>query len=311
MNDQPSLSKGSTDEPLVSVVIASVNGLPWIVECLDALVNQEGDISYEVLVVDCCDEKTRDEVRRRFPQHQVKLIEVEGRPSIPKLRAIGMARARGRMIAILEDHCNVAPNWMRVIARAHEARHQAIGGAVENGSVDRIVDWAVFFCEYARFMPPVQHGVVSEIAGNSAVYDRRILERLGPELQEELWESFLHQRMKELGVSFYCDPDLTVLHKKEFGFWYFMSQRYHYSRSFAAMRVSAAPWWKRLAYACATPLLPGLLLGRIGKTVWKKGRHWKTFLLAAPIIGTFLTSWAWGEAVGALLGPGVSLARVE
>ena len=93
--------------PAISVVIASVNGLPSIAECLDCLVQQEGNIGYEVLVMDRCDEKTRQEIRRRFLQPEIELVEVPGRPSIPKLRAMGIARARGQLIAILEDHCNV------------------------------------------------------------------------------------------------------------------------------------------------------------------------------------------------------------
>ena len=45
--------------------------------------------------------------------------------------------------------------------------------------------------------------------------------------------------------------------------------------------------------------------------VARKRRHGARFLQAAPALATFLLSWAWGEAVGALLGPGRSLERVE
>lgn len=297
--------------PAISVVIASVNGLPSIAECLDCIARQEGNIGYEVLVMDRCDAKTRQEIRRLFPQPEIQLIEVPEHPSIPKLRAMGMARARGQLIAILEDHCNVPPGWFRAIIRAREAGHKVMSGPVENAAVDRIVDWAVFFCEYARFMPPILPGTVDEIAGNCAIYDREVLDRIGPELREEVWEPFLHARMREMRIPFYCDPALTVAHKKEFGFGYFISQRYHYSRSFAGMRMKAAPFSHRMAYTCATPVLPFLLFGRMAAAVWRKGRRRKEFLLASPIIGLFLISWAWGEAEGALLGPGDSLARVE
>ena len=152
---------------------------------------------------------------------------------------------------------------------------------------------------------------MDEIAGNCAIYTREILDRIGPELREEVWEPFLHARMKEMRIPFYCDPALTVAHKKEFGFWYFLSQRYHYSRSFAGMRMRAAPFWKRATYSIGTVLLPAILFGRMTKTVFKKGRHRLKFLVAAPVIAVFLISWAWGEAVGALFGVGRSLARVE
>ena len=299
----------SPSDPLVSVVIASVSGLPSIGECLEALARQDGGASAEILVVDRCGEETRSALRSRFPS--VEVVAAEPGTSIPALRARGMARARGRMVAVLEDHCNVGPGWLRAIARQHEAGALAIGGAVENGSVERTVDWAAFFCEYARFMPPVPRGVVREITGNNSVYDRAALARLGPEARAEVWESFLHERMRVLGIPFQSDPDLAVIHKKSFGYLHFLAQRYHYSRSFAGMRLQGSPWWKRVGYACATPLLPPLLMGRMIGAVARKRRHGARFVQAAPVLATFLLSWAWGEAVGALLGPGRSLGRVE
>ena len=300
------------DGPFISVVIASVNGTPYIVECLEHLTSQQGDIPYEVLVMDCCDEETRAAIRERFPQPEVVLVEIDGRPSIPKLRAIGMDRAKGRMVAILEDHCNVPPDWFTAIKRAHEEGHQAIGGAVENGATDRLIDWAVFFTEYASFMRPVQTGTVAYIAGSSAIYDKQAIDRVEPEHYEECWEYWMHQRMKEQGVEFHCADDLWVSHKKNFGFWYFMSQRYHYSRSFAGARMQKESFFKRFAYAgAAIVLLPPLLMWRILRTVWAKGNRRGTFIKASPIIGTFMISYAWGEAMGALFGPGNSLARVE
>ncbi len=306
-----SSSSGPAGTPFISVVIASVNGFPWIGACLAALTTQRGGIAYEILVMDRCGDQVRAEISRLFPRSEIRVMPVEGYPSIPKLRAIGMAAARGRMIGILEDHCNVPPTWFQSIERAHLAGHRAIGSGVENGAVDRVIDWGVFFCEYAKFMPPVQGGTGVEIPGNCAVYDRQALDLVGPEIKQEVWESFIHRRMAEEGVAFFCDPEMTVSHKREFPFSYFMSQRYHYSRSFAGMRLQTAPRSRRLIYAAATPLLPPMLMGRMATTIWRKGRRKKEFMIAVPVISIFLLSWAWGEFVGALCGPGDSLARVE
>lgn len=297
--------------PLVSVVIASVNGPPSILECLEALTAQETDVPFEVLVVDRCGEAVRRELRERFPQSKITVVPEAPGKSIPRLRAIGTARARGRLIAILEDHCMVPPGWIEAIRDLHESGCLVMGGPVENGAVDRVIDWAVFFCEYASFMPPLPEGETGSVAGSSAIYDREAFEAVGAESMDEVWEFFIHGRMKELGITFHSDPRLQVLHKKEFGFRYFMSQRYHYSRSFAGMRMEDEPTWKRLAYAAATPLLPPLILWRIARTVLPKRRRRKEFLLAIPHLSIFMASYAWGETVGALLGPGDSLRRVE
>ena len=300
----------SAPGPLVSVVIPSVTGLPAIADCLDALARQDAEGQAQVLVVDRCGEEVREALRRRFPH--VEVIAADPGTSIPALRAAGVARARGSMVAVLEDHCDVAPGWLAAIARQHAAGAAAVGGAVENGSVDRTVDWAAFFCEYARFMPPVPRGMVDEITGNNSVYARTVLEGTGAEdPASAVWETFLHDRLRARGVRLLSDPDLAVTHKKSFGYAEFLGQRYHYSRSYAAMRLRGAPSWKRAAYACSTPLLPPLLLGRIALVVARKRRHGARFLRALPVLATFVVSWAVGEAMGAMLGPGRSLEKVE
>ena len=53
-----------------------------------------------------------------------------------------------------EDHCVAGDGWLQSVVRAHEAADAAVGGAVENGATDRVVDWAVYFCEYGRYMLP-------------------------------------------------------------------------------------------------------------------------------------------------------------
>lgn len=297
--------------PLVSVVIASVNGMPALGECVGHLFAQEGGHACEVLVVDRCGEAVRAELARRFPRPELRVIAAPPGTSIPRLRAIGMAQARGRAVATLEDHCNVNARWFETIERLLDRGCEAMGGPVRNGAVSRLTDWAVFFVEYGRFMPPFPAGEVPGIAGSSAVYDRAMLARLGPALEAEAWEHFLHQRMRELGVRFTSDSGLEVEHKKSFTFGYFMSQRYHYSRSFAGMRLAGAGALKRALYAVATPLLPPLLLWRTTRDVLAKGGQAKRLLASLPLLLAFTASYAWGEAVGALGGPGRSLERVE
>lgn len=295
--------------PLVSVVIPSVSGADSLLECLAALDRQDAAVEKELIVVDRLGEGTRQAVRQRHAA--VRVLEAEPRTSIPRLRAMGVAAARAPLIAFLEDHCIVDTAWIRVIERAHGEGHRVFGGVVENGAVERVVDWAAFFCEYARFLPPLDRGETEEITGNNSVYDRALLQQALAEGGGELWESFLHGRLRALGVALHCEPDLRVAHTKRFGFGYFVAQRYHYSRSFSGMRVRGWPLWKRLGYACATPLLPALLLARTGGAVLRKRRHLREFAMSLPPLSAFLVVWAWGEAVGALAGPGNSLELVE
>jgi glycosyltransferase involved in cell wall biosynthesis len=278
-------------------------------ECLEALEKQEGAVNAEIIVVNRCGEETREAIIKRFPW--VRLQQSQDNASIPAMRTQGVLAARGKMIAVIEDHCIVCCGWLKSVQRAYQAGHMVVGGPVNNGCVDRVVDWAAFFCEYARFMEPVTEGVVGETPGNNSAYDRRALNLLGEGAGDEVWESFLHERLKQKGVLFYSDPKMAVYHKKTFNFFYFISQRYHYSRSFASIRLGAAPWWKRVAYAGGAAVLPALLLSRIVLVVARKKRKMSLLAQTLPFICVFVLVWAAGEGAGALFGPGNSLEKVE
>jgi len=297
--------------PKISVVIASVNGPNYIDACLGSLQGQTLADRVEVIVADCCGDSVSHLIRQKYPH--VRLLSFSERKSIPELRAVGMKSAQGDIIAITEDHCLAEPHWCERMLAAHRAHDGAVGGAVENDpSIRRVIDWAVFFCEYSQFMNPVPTGEVTDIPGNNTSYRREFLAHFADLLDHGgSWEGFLNARLRQKGVKLYSDPSIVVFHKKSFGFGYFLSQRYHYARSYAGMRLEGAPAWKKLLYAAFCPLLPPLLIGRIGWRVLSKKRHLSRFIQAQPFLWIFSLSWGWGEFVGYLSGSGDSLLRVK
>ncbi len=129
--------------PKVSVIIASVNGFPAIAECLTALVNQQCDFDFEIIIADRTQDGTTEYISTHFPR--IKLIKLDHPCGIPEMRAIAMAEASGEFLVITEDHCIAPENWLAKIVEAHGAGYEVIGGAVENACTLRLVDWAVFF----------------------------------------------------------------------------------------------------------------------------------------------------------------------
>jgi len=295
--------------PKFSIIIASVNGLPFIAKCLASLENQSGDFEAEIVVVDSTDEETRKHITSKFPL--VKLIELEGRPGIPEMRAIGMRAASGDYLVITEDHCIAPANWLEEISRAHMAGYAVVGGGVENGSCSRLVDWAVFLCEYSSFMPPIESGEVDFVAGNNVSYSRAAIARVDENVRNDFWEYFLQAELKQQGVKFLSVPAVEIIHKKEFGFFYFLAQRFHYSRSFAAMRRKRSTVSRQLIYLAYLPVSVFHLTWRIVTNVRRKRRYRRELLLSFPFLAMFMCSYAFGELVGQLFGPGDSLAKVE
>ena len=292
--------------PALSVVVASVNGLPYLGDCLDALRDRAPEA--EVVVADWTDEDTRRRVREGWPG--VRLLSFDAPTTIPELRAAGIAAARAPNVAVIEDHCVVAPEWAGALVSAHGEGHDVVGGPIRNGRPERLRDWAAFFCEYSEHIEPLPRGAVPSLAGMNVSYDRAALGAIEDLLAEGRWETWLHPRLVEAGFSFWCEPAAVVHHVKDFGVVEFLSQRWHYSRSHAGMR-NAELGWRRIVYLGGSPLLVPLMYARIARNVWSRGRHRLRFLAATPLVLAYVTVWAAGEAVGYALGGGRSLLRVR
>jgi hypothetical protein len=295
------------DTPALSVVIASVNGWHVLGPTLDALDALPERGMMEVIVVEALGGATRERLKARRPA--VVLVGSERRP-IPRLRYQGVLRARGRVVAILEDHARVAPGWAAALLREHRRPWGAVGGPVENG-LGGIVNWAAYFCEYAPYMGPLSEGETGDLPGNNVAYKRPHLLRHARVLDDGKWESWLNDRLRADGVPIASTNGMVVHHIKPFRLGYFLAQRFHFARSFAGMRRGGWSWPKRLAFGAGSLLLPALLSARVARTVLRKRRHLGRFLAVSPLVALFLTVGAFGEMVGYVLGPGRSLDLVE
>jgi hypothetical protein len=141
-------------------------------------------------------------------------------------------------------------------------------------------------------------------------YDRAALEAIEDLLRAGHWESWLHPRLLERGIELWCSPEVVLDHAKDFGFFEFVSQRYHYSRSYAGMR-NGELGGKRVLYAIGSPLLIPLAYSRIARNVRGRTSYRKPFRRATPLILVYTVVWAFGEAVGYAVGGGRSILKVR
>jgi hypothetical protein len=292
--------------PRLSIVVASVNGLPYLEACLEALERHAADC--ELIVADVTDAETRALVARRWPT--VKLLSFDVPMTVPELRAAGIFAATAPAVAVIEDHCNVTPGWADKLADAHEEGHAVVGGPVRNVMTRRLRDWSAFLCEYSNYLEPFPGGPVGDLPGMNVSYDRRALAAIDDLLREGHWESWLHPRLLERGFELWSVPDAVIEHAKDFGFGEFVSQRYHYARSFAGTR-NRQIGSKRAIYALGTPVLVPLTIWRIGRNVSRRRGFSGVFARSLPLITVYAAVWAAGESIGYAFGGGRSLLRVR
>ena len=293
-------------EPELSVVVASVNGFPYLGDCLDSL--RDRSPGAEVIVADSTDGETRRRIRERWPA--VQLLSFDVPRTVPELRAAGIAAAHAPYVAVIEDHCVVRNGWAQAIVAAHKAGNPVVGGGIRNAADKRLRDWAAFFCEYSAFMTPLPEGPTRSLTGMNVSYDRRALREIDDLLEQGVWEGWLHDRLRSRGFQLYADSAVVLDHAKDFGFMEFLSQRYHYSRSYAGMRNEVLGR-RRWLYLLGSPALVPVLWARILRNVLRRRRHRRELLLSMPLIILYTVVWSFGEAVGYAFGGGRSLLKVR
>lgn len=278
-------------------------------QCLAALVAQADPSEVEVLVVrdiERSDGVDRPAARRRFPG--VRWVDAPCGSTVPRMRALGIAAARGAVVALLEDDCVVRHGWCQVAMGADGGANVAVGGAVEPGPYTRALDWAVYFCEYGRFMLPVPSTRLAPLPGNNVVYQRNAVKQVGLG-SDEFHDVFVHSEWQRAGLATTVKETLVVENVNSWSLRHVTSVPYHHGRSYAGKRFGSRRAWTRVAIGTLALSLPALKTFRIIASTVSRKRLVGRLIQGLPWILVFTTSWSLGETMGCLFGPGDSPSR--
>jgi hypothetical protein len=299
--------------PLLSVVVAIVSDTTQaradashLIGSLEALQQQIDPPPLEIIVPHQAGVEGIAAASRRFPTVRFLQIDDVSRPSgqvgsrehHDALRARGLQAARGKLIALLEDHGRPDPRWSAQIAEAHQARYAAVGGAIENG-IDRPLNWAVYFCDFGRYQSPVPRGRSACASDANVSYKRSALEAIGSVWQEVFHETAVNGALLARGEQLVLSPDIVVYqHRAGLRLQACLEERFVWGRSYAASRGALLGTGKRLVYAALAPALPAILLLRLALTTTKRRRLVRPFIRALPLTTLLTASWSCGELVG-------------
>ena len=293
------MPKGTT-LPSLSVVVVIFTGRPNLVRCLESLAGQRGGEDVEVIVP--CDARTLDvaSLKGQFPF--AHFLQLEGERTYAELRAIGVRHARGRIVAITEDHCIPEPDWCAQILKEHRRPPAAVGGAVEKKAPDTALNWSLYLMDYLRYMKPVAEGPVDQLTDCNVTYKRRALEAIADVWTSEFHEPAVHWALQSRGEALWFSPHVAVSEQRSLGVGSAVRDRYAFGRLFASTRAAEVSALKRLFYVAFSPLLPALLITRVAAGVVRKRRCGKEFVRSLPFLTLLTSAWAWGEFLGSLTG---------
>lgn len=292
-----------------SIVVAG-NGdeAPWR-RCLEALRPQVGPDAEVIVAAGSAPLAVKLVAQGLIP---AQVVERPDREPLQALRAAGLARAKGDIIAFLDCFSIVQPGWLAALLEAHRRRpHQAIGGAVDLADAEsgNLARWAAYINEYGMFMPPFEASERPLLPGCNLSYKRQALFQDGLPRTEEFWKTFVNADLRG-SSGLWVEPDIAVHLDKPIGFVDYWLTRFDHGRCYAAMRADRMPLWERAARALATPVLPLVLFARWAAEYWARGHRRSKLLLTSPLQLLLFGWWALGEGVGYLWGPGTACRKL-
>ncbi len=209
--------------PDLAIVIAATHSRAAVARTLESL--ERDDPRVEVIVVTA-----------GFPAPDgVPSIEAPATCGVPRLRRLGLDATRGAAVVFTEDSCTCDAGWVEAWRQGFaDPTLNAATGPV-SPAIRRRLDWAVFFCEYAVFLPRhASETPANRLAGNNFGMRREVADRLDP---TEIHES----ELAGAGGSLRWIPDTTVYHVRTYGAVEAFRDRFRFGRDYGRRRASGLP----------------------------------------------------------------------
>lgn len=299
--------------PVLSIVVAIIEGGRHATEsCLEVLSRDAEDFEIECIVPYDARLEDVNELAAKFPfvdfvdsRDHVDATEYgsNSREHHDILRAIGLRLATAPIVALIEDHAAPAAGWCNAVIVAHrDSKASAIGGAVENG-VDRLLNWAVYYCDFGRYENPVPLDAVEFVSDSNVSYKRDALMAVREQWYSAFHETSVNWEIRRQGGELRLDPNMVVFQKRSnLRFVPALKERIVWGRSFAGTRASEISGLKRMVFICLTFALPFVLTSRIVFRGIQKNRHTKKIVFSLPLIFVLQIFWSIGEFVGYVTG---------
>ena len=285
----------------LSIVIPSYQQPGKIEKCLKALLNQDSNLHFEIIVVDSSQITIQLKIEKICRQDQrIKLIKCSKQTNPGTARNIGIKASKADIIALVDSDCLAAKDWMDTVYEYIDD-NLILVGIIENGTPDSLWGTGAFLVEFSELL--AFKGLTKTISNPPTgcfSCKKNIFEYVGYFSDHRVLEDFLFCRTfaqrggKCLMVNEIVLSHLNrTSHKKVIDSMFILGKHSAIARKMNGLGpkiIFKRPW---LAF--------GLVFYRfftIAARVYKT-KYWLRFLLYKPIILYLLIYWSWGFYKGA------------
>jgi GT2 family glycosyltransferase len=115
--------------PKVSIVVLNYNGEPYVVECIESILNTSYP-NFEIIFIDNASvDSSPEKVRQKFGRDpRVRIIINESNIGVTRGHNKGIAKADGKYVVLMDNDVKVEKNWLEKLVSIMES-DESIGGA--------------------------------------------------------------------------------------------------------------------------------------------------------------------------------------
>lgn len=200
----------SDDAVVLSAVVISQNDEDTIAQSVKALVEQEVNQPFEIIVVTSGTDRTAAVVRASFPG--VKVVELS-EPALPgKARNAGWRQSSGEYVTFPGSHVVLPQGSLQARLDAHEDGWAMVTGTTLNGN-DSPAGWASYFLDHSTVLPGRPSGELSGPPGHCS-YMSHHLEQVGgfPENMRAGEDTVVNTALYRRGHAAYRAAGASLIH---------------------------------------------------------------------------------------------------
>lgn len=295
MDDDSGSGGRSTPHGRTSVAIVGICGADEVRRCLTAVTAQVPAPPAEIVVAYDPRLTDMEQLEAEFPD--VVWHANRGQETPLELAAVALGASTGDVVALTEDHCVPAPDWLQGLTGGLSPGRAAVGGVVEVEERADAVEWAFYFVDFFRYAPPVRPGPSRSLTVCNVAYRRKHLEAI-----RGAWSDFFHETAVNAALArrfgrLWITDRARVRMLRRVRLADALAERYAFGRLFGATRTRFMPGWRRWLYAALAPGLPVLLLGRMARKAARRGLR-RRFARALPALVAMVLAWTLGEWLG-------------
>jgi len=178
-------------EPVLSVIVLNFNGRKYIERCLDSLLKTKYD-KMEIIVVDnASTDGSKELIKRKYPRDRILLVENSRNLGFCAGNNIGIKKATGDLIILLNNDTVVNENWIKKILKEAESPEVGVigckvlfpsGKIIQSwGCKERFLGyWEDIGAGYAVEEIKDRDGIeVDYVSGAAIAIKREVIEKIG------------------------------------------------------------------------------------------------------------------------------------